>query len=201
MRASLTLALALAALVAVAGVAGYAVMAHDFAPTGAAAGNVGSVGSLNVFMQDAPASNWSHVYVTYSVVQVHAADTGNTSSDGGNVSASADIASDWSNVSLVQRTVDLASKTSVATLLGSATLKAGMYTQLRIVVQSVQGVMTNGTKVNFTVPSGELKTADAFNITVGQTTSMTISIDLSRSIVEAGNTWIFTPVLGSIQTS
>lgn len=104
-------------------------------------------------------------------------------------------------MSLAQRTIDLASKTSLATLLGSATLKTGTYTQLRIVVQSVQGEMTSGTKVNFVVPSGGLKTADAFNITVGQTTTLTIDIDLSRSIVEAGNTWIFTPVLGSIQTS
>lgn len=201
MRATLTLALALAALVAVAGVAGYAVMSHSFAPTGAAAGNVGTVGTLDVVMQDAPAANWSHVYVTYSVLQVHMADTGNDTSGAGNLSASAGNTSEWSNVSLVQRTVDLASTTSVASLLGSATLKAGMYTQLRIVVQSVQGVMTNGTKVTFVVPSGELKTADAFNITVGQTTSLTVSLDLSRSIVQAGSTWIFTPVLGSIQTS
>lgn len=50
MRATLTLALALGSLVAVAGVAGYAVMAHDFVPAGAAAGTVGTVGTLNVLM-------------------------------------------------------------------------------------------------------------------------------------------------------
>lgn len=200
MRATLALALTLAALVAVAGVASYAFVTQSAVPTGSA-GDAGTVGTLNVLMQDAPASNWSHVYVTYSVLQVHMAATGNETPDNGSMSASADIAGEWSNVSLVQRTIDLASTTSVASLLGSATLKTGMYTQIRLVVQSVQGVMTNGTTVNFVVPSGELKTADGFNITVGQTTSLTIQIDLSRSIVQAGNTWIFTPVLGSVQTS
>ncbi len=185
MRTTLTVALVLSALLAVAGVAGYAFMAHGMAPSGAAAS--GQVGTLDVFVQDAPAANWSHVYVTFDMVQVHPADGTN--------------ASDWSNMSLAQRTVDLASATSVASLLGSATLKAGNYTQLGIVVMSVQGVMTNGTKVNFVVPSGELKTADAFDIVAGKTTSLTINIDLSRSIVEAGGTWIFTPVLGSVTTS
>lgn len=183
MKTTMTVALALTALLAVAGVAGYAIMAHGMSPSGAAAGQVGT---LDVLVQDAPAANWSHVYVTYDVIQVHEADAAN--------------ASDWTNMSLAQRTVDLASTTNVAELLGSETLKAGNYTQLRIVVQSVQGVMTNGTKVNFVVPSGELKTADAFDVAAGQTTSLTIHVDLSRSIVQAGDMWIFTPVIGSVTT-
>lgn len=184
MRTTHTVALTVAALVAVAGVAGYALLGPGVAPSGAP-GN--GVGTLDVYLQDAPAANWSHVYVTFDVIQVHPADAGN--------------ASDWTNVSLAQRTVDLASLKSVSSLVGSATLKAGMYTQLRIVVASASGEMTNGTKVSFTVPSGELKTADPFNITTGQVTGLTIDINLSRSIVDAGSTWIFTPVLGSVRAS
>ena len=59
--------------------------------------------------------------------------------------------------------------------------------------------MTKCTQVNFTGPSGELMPADAFNVSVGQTTSLTVDIDLARSIVDAGNVWLFTPVLGSVQ--
>jgi hypothetical protein len=188
MKATLTVALALAALLAVAGVAGYALVSHGSALSGSPAANPGSagMGTLDVSIQDAPAANFSHVYVTFDQIAVHPAD--------GN-------ASDWQTVNLTERTIDLASVKNVPQLLGNANLKAGTYTQLRIVVQSAQGVMVNGTKVNFTVPSGELKTADAFNITLGQTTSLTIDINLARSIVEAGNTWIFTPVLGSVQIS
>lgn len=185
MKATLTVALALAALLAMAGVAGYALVSHGPAAS-TAPGNT-RVGTLDVSIQDAPAANFSNVYVTFDQIAVHPADAGN--------------ASDWQSVNLTQRTVDLAAVKSVPQLLGSATLPVGEYTQLRIVVQSAQGVMTNGTKVTFTVPSGELKTADPFNITLGQTTSLTIDINLARSIVDANGTWIFTPVIGSVRLS
>ncbi len=188
MKATLTVALALAALLGMAGVAGYAFVSHGSAlsaPPAAAPGSTG-VGTLDVAIQDAPSANFTHVYVTFDQIAVHP--------DDGN-------ASDWMTVNLTEKTVDLASTSSVPQLLGSANLPVGSYTQLRIVVQSVEGVMTNGTKVNFTVPSNELKTSDPFNITLGHTTSLTVSVDLSRSIVQAGTMWIFTPVIGSVQLS
>ena len=76
-----------------------------------------------------------------------------------------------------------------------------MYTQLRVVMGSATGVMENGTKVDFIVPSGELKTDDPFNVTVGQTASLTLDIDLSRSIARADSQWLFVPVLGSVKES
>ncbi len=186
MRTTLTVALAVAAILAVAGVAGYAFVSNGMAHSGATSGT--SVGTLNVYMQDAPANTtWSHIYVTIGAIQVHPADGMN--------------ASDWRNVSVVQNRIDLVGLKSVAALLGGSSLAAGNYTQIRIVVKSVTGVMANNTQVDFTVPSGELKTADAFNITTGETTSLTIDINLARSVVDANGTWIFTPVLGSIQTS
>ena len=96
------------------------------------------------------------------------------------------------------RTVGLESVKSVPELPGSASLPVGSDTQLRIVVQSVRGVIEDGTKVNFTVPSGELRTADSFNITLGQSTRLILDINFARWTVEAGNVWIFTPVLGSV---
>lgn len=186
MKATLTVALTLAGLLALAGVVGYALVTGGMSPSGASAGTVG-MGTLDVSVQDSPAANWSHVFVTFDQIAVHPADGGN--------------ASDWQTVNLTQKTVDLESLKSVSALVGSASLPAGTYTQLRIIVISAQGVMTNNTKVNFTVPSGELRTADAFNITTGQTASLTLDINLARSIVDAGGTWIFTPVLGSVQMS
>ncbi len=116
---------------------------------------------------------------------MHVADAGNDSG--------------WIPVTDVPTTVDLMSVKTVSALLGSASLKPGDYTQLRLNVTSVNGVMANGTTVTFTVPSGVLRTDDPFNITTGETTSLTLSFDLSRSIVDAGGRWIFTPVLGSVQ--
>jgi len=36
---------------------------------------------------------------------------------------------------------------------------------------------------------------------VGQTTSLTLDIDLSRSIVHADSKWLFVPVISAVQES
>ena len=58
--------------------------------------------------------------------------------------------------------------------------------------------MVNGTSVVFTVPSGEVKTTTPFEIRSGASTTLTVDIDLSRSIVANGQGWFFTPVLGQV---
>ena len=187
MKAPIALALGIAALLAVAGAAGYvAFVNHGQLFPWISAGNVAGEGTVNVYVKDAPA-NWTHVYVTFSEVQVHAADQGN--------------ASGWYNLTTGPKTVDLASLVTVSELLGSAKVPAGMYTQLRIVVMAAQGVLQNGTTENFTVPSGELKTDDPFNVTTGQAVSLTVDIDLSRSIVWTAEGYLFLPVIGSVQSS
>ncbi len=184
MKASSALALGIAALLAVAGVAGYAVVNHGLVfPTSGVAS--AGMGTLNVYVKDAPA-NWIHVNVTFDKIEVQAADQGNESG--------------WHNYT-VTKTVDLASLTSLSALLGSEKLPAGKYTQLRLHVTKAVGTMSNGTKYDFTVPSGELRTDDPFNISVGQTTSLTLDIDLTRSIVWTAEGYLFLPVLGAVIVS
>jgi len=202
MKTAFGVAIGLAVLVALAGVVGFALVAPGGLPgpfggstpsagtnsggTGGNGGGSAGVGTLDVYVQDAPAGvNWTHVWVTFSELQAHEANA--TDADG------------WLNMTITQETVDLASLTSVSQLLGTATLPTGTYTQLRIVVMAASGEMANGTKVTFTVPSGELRTDDPFVITAGGTTSLTVDIDLSRSIVHADGTWLFTPVLGAVK--
>jgi 3-deoxy-D-manno-octulosonate 8-phosphate phosphatase KdsC-like HAD superfamily phosphatase len=86
----------------------------------------------------------------------------------------------------------------VSDLLAQGKVPVGKYTQIRIVVINVTGMMDDGTHVNFTVPSGELKTTHPFNVTKGSTTKLTLDIDLSKSIVQADGKWLFKPVLGAI---
>jgi hypothetical protein len=144
-------------------------------------------GALDVRVKDA-VGTWSHVDVTFTQVWIHEAGKAD------------DVG--WHNVSLARTTVDLASLVSVSDLLASARFAPGKYTQIRIVVASATGQMTDGTTVVFTVPSGELKTTTPFEIRSGRTTTLTVDIDLSRSIVATGNgSWTFTPVLGPITVS
>jgi hypothetical protein len=140
-------------------------------------------GTVSIYVKDLP-DEWSHVNVTFSEVKIHAASAGNQSG--------------WHTLKLQKQTIDLASLVNVSELLASGNVSLGKYTQIRLVVISVTGVMTNGTAVNFTVPSGELKTTHPFNVTANQTQSFVLDIDLSHSIVHNSSGWTFTPVLGSI---
>lgn len=143
----------------------------------------GKTGKANLYVKDS-SGIWAHVNVTFSQVQIH--------QSGGNTSG-------WKNLTFSgSRTMDLAVLVNVSALLADGKVDAGNYTQIRIIVQAVSGTMTNGTKVDFTVPSGELKTTHPFTVSAGKTTKITIDIDLTRSIVFTSSGWKFTPVLGSI---
>ncbi len=140
-------------------------------------------GTVKLYVKDT-SGIWAHVNVTFSEVQIHGS--------GANAS--------WINVSFAGgRTIDLAVLIDVSALLADGKVRAGNFTQIRIVVESATGVMTNGTAVTFNVPSGELKTTKPFSVVAGKTTTLTVDIDLSRSIVQNANGWTLTPVLGSIE--
>lgn len=157
--------------------------------------NTPDTGKVTIMVKDLP-GDWTHVNVTFSQVRIHQADVGNESgySSAGNVSG-------WHTLSIAKQTIDLAQLVNISDLLASGNVGPGKYTQIRIVVESVTGTMANGTVVTFKVPSGELKTNHPFNVTAGQTTTLTVDIDLDHSIVHNANGWTFKPVLGSIQQS
>ncbi len=141
-----------------------------------------STGRVSIMVKDLP-DDWTHVNVTFSEVQIHQADGNN---------------SGWHNLTIASETIDLAVLVNVSELLASANVGPGKYTQIRLVVDSVTGTMANGTVVNFTVPSGELKTTHPFNVTAGHTTTLTLDFDLEKSIVVNAQGYKFMPVLGPI---
>jgi len=143
----------------------------------------GKKGTVQVYIKDS-VGPWSHVNVTFDTVRIHRA---NGTNDSG-----------WVSLSIKNGTLDLVELVNVSALLGGGKVPVGKYTQLRIVVVSAKGVRTDGTKVNFTVPSGELKTTNPFNVSDGGTTKLTVDIDLEHSITQANDKWIFKPVLGSV---
>jgi hypothetical protein len=189
MKATLSVASVVALILAVAGIAGVTVVTYGGLPFGPAPSSAGGVGTLNVFLTDTPPAdvNWSHVYVTFALIQAHRA---NASDESG-----------WQNITMTQRTVDLLSVKTTSALLGSSRLPAGMYTQLRIVVDKAWGVTTTGAKFNFTVPSGDLRTTHRFQVATGQEAGVTLDIDLSHSIHWTSKGYLFTPVIGSFKTS
>ncbi len=160
------IAVAVAAIVVVGGVAAYFLL-YD--------------GSVAVYVKDAP-GQWADVWVTFSGVSIH--------QSGSNAS--------W-NVTSTKQTVDLAKLTTTSQLLGQISLSPGHYEQIRLSVVNVTGRL-NGTSqiVTISVPpdNGTMKIAGQFTIASGQTTAVTIDINLSASLHDVNGTWVFTPVVG-----
>lgn len=177
------LAVAVVAVVILAGVA-YLLLRDD-----------SETGGIVIYVKDAP-EDWTHINVTFSVVQVHKADADNDNDTAENETD--DDGGVWIDIPLEQDTIDLRSYVNVSALLAAGNISTGKYTQVRIVVDNVVGTMVDGTLVEFFVPSGELKIITMFTIEEGETTKLTVDIDLSKSILQTSGGWTFKPVLGSI---
>lgn len=143
-------------------------------------------GTLYVYVRDAPI-DWRQLNVVFSDIQVHRAGGGNESG--------------WLHLPLSAPSIDFVALANLTRLLALDRAPSGKYTQLRLVVNSVDGVLNDGTHVTLVVPSGELKTTTPFDVPGSGAVTVTLDFDLASSIHFAGGKWIFRPVLGSIQIS
>ncbi len=161
-------AIAIAVLVIVGGVAAYFLLYE---------------GSVAVYVKDAPGS-WEHVWVTFSGVDIHESGQGNAT---------------WKTVSTTTTTVDLASLTNFSKLLGKASLNPGHYEQVRLSIVNASGQQTGSNQiVTISVPpdNATLKIVGQFTIASGQTTVVTVDINLAASLHDSNGTWQFSPVGG-----
>lgn len=143
-------------------------------------------GTLAIQIRDAPAQ-WSSITVSFFQVGVHPANVANTS--------------DWILLNLTETRIDFLALGNLTRLLALDRMAPGTYTQIRIVVMSVEAVPTTGTPVTMSVPDGVLKTTTPFTVHGGGTTTVTLELDLARSIRQANGVWIFTPVLGQVDVT
>ncbi|HEV8358995.1 MAG TPA: DUF4382 domain-containing protein, partial [Candidatus Thermoplasmatota archaeon] len=155
----------------------------------------GGTGSAGIMVTDKPTEDYSSVLVTFSRAAIHQA-----GSDEGN--ASENSTAGWITVVNASRTVDLLAlhANQTAEALGFAQVAAGRYTQVRVYVDRVEAMPKNGTTaVEITVPSGVLRTAKSFEVRAGGNTTLTLEIDLDRSISCNANRCLFQPVLGKVE--
>ncbi len=161
-------AIGIGALVILGGVAGYLFLYE---------------GSVAVSVKDA-SGPWSHVYVTFSAVDIH---------------RSGMDAATWDHLSLGTRTVDLAVLTNVSQLLGTVRLTPGHYEQIRINVTSATATDLSGKSWTLSVTNGEAKIVEQFDVRSGAQTNILIDINLSRCIIGTqGTGYSFTPVIGNV---
>lgn len=137
-------------------------------------------GKLVLQITDKPALNIEKAEVTISNVQVHTAETGNESG--------------WFTVVDGPQTFDLVAIKDVKEYLGEKELAAGIYTQIRLDVDSAK-VTINGTEHNLTISSKNVKLVRSFEIAEGETTTLTLDFDAEESVHEANGRYTMRPTI------
>lgn len=146
-------------------------------------------GTLVLQITDAAGElNISHANVTISQVQVHKSAAGGNNTTAG-----------WYTIVNESQTFDLIALINVTEFFGSATLDAGMYTQIRLMVDACL-ITVDGIEYECIVPSGSLKLIKPFVLRENETTTLTLDFDVQESVLETGNhTYKFQPVIKVIQ--
>jgi hypothetical protein len=133
-------------------------------------------GEIRMHLIDAPA-NAEQVVVTVNRVEVHAAGSDETSG--------------WFVVNDQPASYDLLTlRNGASAILGSAKLKAGRYTQIRLIVGAGSYIKIGGTTFNLEISSGMqtgIKLNHSFVIEEGKLYELYLDFDAGRSIVRTGN--------------
>jgi|RhiMetdeSRZDD1v2_1073273.scaffolds.fasta_scaffold1485616_1 uncharacterized protein DUF4382 len=163
-------------------------------------------GNLRVMITDAPFDDASAVHVTFSEVKAHRAE---------------DATDEWITVpfagtpAATTRTCNLKKLEGPQDVLGVASLEAGSYTQLRLIVSSATIYFGGGstgeaaclptltapsgagvTSYAMEIPSGEVKLNRQFELMSNGTTTIELDFDGARSISQTGNGgYRMTPVI------
>ncbi|HXD72543.1 MAG TPA: DUF4382 domain-containing protein [Vicinamibacterales bacterium] len=164
-----------------------------------------SAGStLNVMIKDSPYSDAKALLVTFSEVSAHVSGAGGFSvlpfSGGG-----------------TSRTCDLKKLTTAQDILGTGTLAAGHYTQVRLVVTSAVLYFDNassgpacapaiaapaGKSANITVNSGDIKLNREFDVMSSGATTILVDFDGDGSVKQEGNgSYSMSPVIAVVSVS
>jgi hypothetical protein len=145
----------------------------------------GADGNLKISVADTPALGISAVYLTFNAVEVH--------STGGNNS------SGWKTYSIPTATINIYGVTMTnPAFLSSIALKAGKYTQIRLELTRVTAIIS-GSNLSMTLKTPFALVVHTFNISAHSTTTMVIDFTLNPSSMMTSS--VFTPVVGSVQTS
>lgn len=146
-------------------------------------------GTLVLQITDAPGDlNITYANITISQVQVHMSAGGDNNTTAG-----------WYTIVNESRTFDLIALTNVTEFFGSANLSVGMYTQIRLTVESCV-ITVNGTEYDCKVPSEKIKLIKPFVLRANETLVLTLDFDAQESISETGShTYLFQPVIKVIQ--
>ena len=161
-----------------------------------------TAGTLSVSLTDAPSCGFDAVNVTVNKVRV------NASANAGDTDAG------WTDITLnPAKKINLLNLTNgVLESLGQASLPAGHYSQLRLVLDANTGtgmansvVPTGGTETTLSTPSAVqsgIKLAKEFDVAAGQNVDLVLDFDACKSVVTQGKgRYLLKPVVKVVPTA
>lgn len=156
-------------------------------------GDGGGTGTMTILLTDSPFSDAKSLLITFSEVSIH------RSGGGGETLTTSSL------------TCDLKKLAGAQTILVTAPLPAGHFTQIRLMVSSAALFFDNaaagppcaaaivppaGQSAPLVIPSGEIKLNREFTLDVGGATTATLDFDGDRSVRQTGNgTYMMQPVV------
>ncbi|WP_395405708.1 DUF4382 domain-containing protein [Pseudoduganella sp. UC29_106] len=158
------------------------------------------LGTVAVSLTDAPACGFDAVNVTVSKVRIHQS------------SSASDTDSGWTDITLSPaRKINLLNLTNGALeALGQASLSAGSYSQLRLVLEGTTGANTvvktgSTTETPLDTPSAlqsGIKLVNQFDVAAGQRVDLVLDFDACKSVVSKGNSgYSLKPVVKVVPTA
>ncbi|MFC1963549.1 DUF4382 domain-containing protein [Chloroflexota bacterium] len=157
-------------------------------------------GTMVVYVTDAPPDEEvTSIMVTLSELQVHKAMAEQEMEQGQSPTATKNLEQEqqqiqedegeWITIEIGgdQATFDLLLVRGIEQFMGMNEIETGKYTQVRLVIDNVQVKLGNGELQDATVPSGELKIMNAFDIAGGETTDLVLDFDADKMVTVTGN--------------
>ena len=141
-------------------------------------------GHIEVHMTDAPPQKKeiTSVMLTISSIEIHS--TGdNTTAQNQEPQKQQQGGNTWIRINMTgSNTVDLLKIKGLDELFATGDVPAGKYTQVRLVIASASVGFSDNTTATATIPSGELKFVNPFDVVAGKTTVLTFDFDADKSI-------------------
>ncbi|MFC1951808.1 DUF4382 domain-containing protein [Chloroflexota bacterium] len=157
-------------------------------------------GTLQVYVTDAPPREQvTSIMVTVSEVKVHIAqaeqekEQEQEQSDSDNQTQEQEQEQNgegkWITIDLSDdaTTFDLLEIKGIEQYLGANEVTAGKYTQVRLVVDTIQVALGDGDLQDASVPSKELKIVRPFNVVAGETTALILDFEADKMVTVTGS--------------
>ena len=119
-------------------------------------------------------SNITHIYLTFTSIEIHTAGIGNTSNSGWHAMAGAG-------------TIDLLTVLNTSQTLGTTKLITGKYDQIRMFTNTAT-VTIAGTNYSYNIPNGKIQmtiSGGGFQITIRQTVNVLLTISFNENEIHA----------------